>query len=156
MLSSLTVVRTLSPLAQAANAEVAWTAETPRTVDQLQQQARLVRDLLCRQSQSPTSQAIAQLVKGCQLAMQSATILTEENTKLQRAGQRRERKQAQRRQYISSGGALQVQEAQVLVAAANKVVVEGDQAQASGARTRAPPTCSKCHVQGHNRTQCRQ
>jgi hypothetical protein len=49
--------------------EAPWTAETPHTTEQLQQQARLVRDLLRRQSQSPTSLAISQLVKGCQLAM---------------------------------------------------------------------------------------
>jgi hypothetical protein len=38
VLSSLTVVRTPSPPATTAD-NVAWTAETPRTVDQLEQQA---------------------------------------------------------------------------------------------------------------------
>jgi hypothetical protein len=86
VLTSRTVVRTPSPLATTANSEVAWTAETPRTVAQLQQQARLV------QSQNPSSQAIRQLVKGCQIAMHSATILAEENTKLRAANQRQRRK----------------------------------------------------------------
>ena len=61
VLNSLTVIRTPSPPGIAAGNEGVWTAETPRTVNQLNQQARLVRDLLHRQSQSPTSQAISQL-----------------------------------------------------------------------------------------------
>jgi hypothetical protein len=56
---------------------------------------------------SPTNQAIRQLVKGCQLAMNSATILAEENRKLRTATQRQRRKQDQRRQYIARGVALQ-------------------------------------------------
>jgi len=85
VLSNLTVVRTPSP----PQTEATWTAETPRTTTQLEQQARLVCDLLRRQSQSPTSLAISQLVKGCQLAMNSATILAEENSKLQALNHRR-------------------------------------------------------------------
>ena len=106
VLTGLTVVRTPSPPVTVAEALGPWTAETPRTTAQLQQQARLVRDLLRRQSQSPTSLAISQLVKGCQLAMQSATILAEENTRLRASSQRQQRKCQQRRQYIARGGAL--------------------------------------------------
>ncbi|KAF1929830.1 transposase, partial [Didymella exigua CBS 183.55] len=155
VLTCLTVVRTPSPPGTTAADRAPWTAETPRTVDQLQQQARLVQDLLKRQSQSPTSQAISQLVKGCQLAMQSATILAQENTKLRASNQRQQRKRQRRRQYIARGGALQVEQAQLLVLQADNVVEEEVQADAAPRRQRAPPTCSKCHVQGHNRTQCR-
>ena len=42
VLSSLTVVRTPSPPGAKAGAEVAWTAETPHTTTQLEQQARLI------------------------------------------------------------------------------------------------------------------
>jgi hypothetical protein len=155
VLTCLTVVRTPSPPGTAAGEAAAWTAETPRTTTQLAQQAQLVRALLQRQSQSPTTHAIAQLVKGCQLAMNSAAILAEENSKLHVANHRQRRKCQQQRQYIARGGALQAQEGRALVAEAEIGVVEGDQTQPSQARTRAPPTCSKCHVQGHNRTQCR-
>jgi hypothetical protein len=85
VLSSLTIVRTPSP----PSIEAAWSAETPHTTQQLEKQARLVRDRLQRQSHSPTSQAIARLVKGCQLAMHSATILAEENSKLRALNHRR-------------------------------------------------------------------
>ena len=154
VLSLLIVVRTPSPPAIAADTESAWTAETPHTVDQLQKQARLVQGLLRRSSQSPTTKAVGQLVKGCQLAMTSATILAVENRKLQQAVQRRQRKQHQRRQYIASGGALQAQEGQLLAAEAERVAQEAEQPRQPG-RQRAPPTCSKCHVQGHIRTHCK-
>lgn len=154
VLTSLTVIRTPSPQGTAADSNAVWTAETPRTISQLEQQARLVRDLLRRQSQSPTSQAISQLVKGCQLAMHSATILAEENTKLRAANQRQQRKQQQRRQYITSRGVLQAREGQLLIIEAERGVQEEAQAWAAGVRQRAPPTCSKCHIQGHNRRQC--
>jgi hypothetical protein len=153
VLSSLTVVRTPSPLGTAADAEVTWTAETPHTVAQLEQQARLIHSRLDRLSQSPTSQAIRQLVKGCQLAMNSATILVEENKKLRQATQRRQRKEQQRRQYIARGGVLQVEEGQLLAAEAERVLQQVEQA-GQPSRPRAPPTCSKCHEQGHKRTQC--
>ena len=156
VLSNLTVVRTPSPPGTASGIPASWTAETPRTTCQLEQQARLVQRLLQRQSQSPTSVAIAQLVKGCQLAMNSATILAEENSKLRAANDRQRRKRQIRRQYIARGGVLEAQEGQRLVTEAQIVVQQGDQEVTPPARTRAPPTCSKCHVQGHNRTQCRQ
>ncbi|KAJ8104468.1 hypothetical protein OPT61_g10741 [Boeremia exigua] len=156
VLSNLTVVRTPSPPGTASGIPASWTAETPRTTCQLEHQARLVQGLLQRQSQSPTSVAIAQLVKGCQLAMNSATILAEENSKLRAANDRQKRKRQIRQQYIACGGVLQAQEGQRLVTEAEIVVQQADQEVTPPARTRAPPTCSKCHVQGHNRTQCRQ
>jgi hypothetical protein len=155
VLSNLTVVRTPSPPGTSVDGGALRTAETPRTTEQLQQQARLVRDLLRRQSQSPTSLAISQLVKGCQLAMQSATILAEENVKLRASSQRQRRKRQQRRQYIAQGGVLQAQEGQARVTEAERSVQESDQGGTAHTRTRAPPTCSKCHEQGHRRNQCR-
>lgn len=153
VLSSLTVVRTPSPPGTAADAEVAWTAETPHTIAQLEEQARLIQGRLNRQSQSPTTQAIRQLVKGCQLAMNSATILTAEVSKLRQASQRQQRKKQQRRQYIACGGALQVEEGQLLAAEAERVLQQVEQA-GQPSRPRAPPTCTNCHEKGHKRTQC--
>jgi hypothetical protein len=79
-----------------------------------------------------------------------------ENTKLRAASQRQQRKGDQRRHYIARGGVLQAQHGQQLATEAERVVVESDQILATGGRQRAPPTYSKCHVQGHKRTQCRQ
>jgi hypothetical protein len=82
--------------------------------------------------------------------MQSGTILAEENVKLRASSQRQRRKFQQRRQYIAQGGVLQVQKGQARVIEAERAVQEGDQRGTAYTRTRAPPTCSKCHVQGHN------
>ena len=155
VLSSLTVVRTPSPPGAKAGAEVAWTAETPHTTTQLEQQAHLIQDRLQRQSQSPTIQAIAQLVKGCQLAMNSATILAEENRKLRAANHARKQRKTRQRQYIATGGALQAEEGRRLAAEAERVHEQVEQEDRVG-RPRAPPTCSNCHEQGHRRTQCTQ
>ena len=84
--------------------------------------------------------------------MQSATILAEENKKLRAEVQRQRQKQEQPRQCIASGGALKVRQAQQLTVEAERVVIEAEQGESSQRRQRAPPTCTKCHVQGHTRT----
>ncbi|KAI1675982.1 Transposase [Pyrenophora tritici-repentis] len=101
--------------------------ETPHTVAELQQQVRYLQERLRRQPESPTSIAIRQLAKSAQLAMQSATILTEENKRLREENQRQRQKQDQQRQYIASGGALQVRQAQQLTVEAERVVIEAEQ-----------------------------
>jgi hypothetical protein len=155
VLSNLTVVRTPSPPAAGIDQPDVWTTETPRTIDQLNHQAQLVRDMLNRNSQSPTSRALAQLIKGCQMAMHAGSILAEENSRLQATSQRIRQRKDRRRQYIASGGVLQAQEGQALVAAAQIGVQESSLSGSAGARTRAPPTCTNCHIEGHTRRQCR-
>ncbi|KAB2106151.1 hypothetical protein AG0111_0g6185 [Alternaria gaisen] len=150
VLSSLTVVRTPSPPQTTTENNAATQTETPHTVAQLQQQVRYLQERLRRQSESPTSVAIHQLAKSAQLAMQSATILAEENKKLRAASQRQQQRQRQQRQYLTSGGVLQVQQAQQLAAEAEGAVIGSDQNQTSQRRQRAPPTCTRCHVEGHS------
>ncbi|USP74405.1 uncharacterized protein yc1106_01679 [Curvularia clavata] len=156
VLSSLTVVRTPSPpqttVDDNVTAQAAAQTETPHTVEQLQQQVRYLQERLRRQPESPTSIAIRQLAKSAQLAMQSAVILAEENKKLREENQRQRQKQNQPRQYIASGGVLQVQQARQLALEAERVVVEAEQSEGSQRRQRAPPTCTNCHIQGHTRT----
>jgi hypothetical protein len=156
VLSSLPAVKTPSPPSTAVGSSApTWTSETPRNTAQLEQQARLIKSLLQRTSQSPTSQAVNQLIKGCQLAINSAVLLATENEKLRQANQRKKKKQEQRRRYIAQGGVLTGQEGQDLVRIAENAEEGGVQSGAAEARQRAPPTCSNCHIQGHNRRQCR-
>ncbi|KAI1676085.1 hypothetical protein KJE20_14324, partial [Pyrenophora tritici-repentis] len=133
VLSSLTVARTPSPPQITTNnnaaAQAALQTETPHTVAELQQQVRYLQERLRRQPESPTSVAIRQLAKSAQLAMQSATILAEENKKLRIEVQRQRQKQSQPRQYIASGGVLQVQQAQQLAIEAERMVMEASQSQ---------------------------
>ncbi len=128
-----------------------WTAETPHTTDQLRLQAQLIRDLRQRDSHSPTARAIAQVVKGCQLAMQAVVILTEENNKLRAANSNQHQKKRERRQYIATGGVLTGAQGRALITEADKALKQASQPL----QKRAPPTCSKCHQQGHNRIYCR-
>jgi hypothetical protein len=153
VLSSLPAIKTPSP--PPASSAPTWTSETPHNTAQLEQQAKLIRELLQRSSQSPTSQAVNQLIKGCQLAINSAVLLATENKKLHKANQRKKKKQKQRRRYIARGGVLTGQEGQHLAQIAQNAEEVVLQSEATKARQRAPPTCSNCHIQGHNRRQCR-
>ncbi|KAM4064032.1 DDE superfamily endonuclease [Hirsutella rhossiliensis] len=84
--------------------------KTPCNVSQL---TTHVEGLLQRRPQNagtPVSQAINQLIKGCQMAMHSAALLADENRHLRSENQRRKRKREQRREYIGDGGALSVAE----------------------------------------------
>jgi hypothetical protein len=147
VLSSLTVINK-TPSPPSTSYGEPWTAETPHTTAQLEHQARLIKQLLQRNSQSPTSQAISQVVKGCQIALAETAILRKE------VNERRQHKQNTRRRYIAQGGALQVQAGQQLVEQLDNVVSEVVASEGSPARQRAPPTCTKCHIQGHTRRQC--
>jgi hypothetical protein len=101
VLTCISIVRTSSAPETIVDGGAPWAAETPHTTEQLQQQAQIVRDLLGSQFQNPISLTISQLVKGCQLAMQSATMLAEETTQLRASTQRQRKKIQRRRQHIA-------------------------------------------------------
>ena len=86
--------------------------------------------------------------------MHSATLLIKENSELRIANQHRKQKQQQRRRYIAQGEALQAQEGQRLIKTLDNVQMEETQREDTQVRQRALPTCSNCHIQGHNRRQC--
>jgi hypothetical protein len=144
----LTVTKTPSPPPPGTSHGAApqWTSETPHTVAQIEQQAQLVQNLLQCQSQSPSNQAISQLIKGCQIAMNSAVILAEENKKLCMENQQRKQKQQYCRQYIAHGGVLQAQQGQFLVKGGENGSGDGIQDQEVIVREQALPTCSGCVV----------
>jgi hypothetical protein len=58
---------------------------------------------------------VNQLVKGCQLAMNSVVLLIGENENLRTENQRQKRKRVQKRSFIAKGGILIGAEAQVLI-----------------------------------------
>jgi hypothetical protein len=111
-----------------------------------------------RESQSIVIQEIAPIIESCQFsmnaAMNAAIYLAEKGTKLCAANQRQKRTPRQKRQYLLRRRALQAPQGQALVAEAQRGAEQGGHQEGSGRPARAPPTCSKCHVQGHNRRQC--
>lgn len=85
-----------------------WTAETPKTTKDLKKQGGLVRHLLGRRTASPcpVNQAVNQVIKGCEIAMNNAVLLDHEVHHLRMANQRQKRKWETSKIYIASGGVL--------------------------------------------------
>ena len=106
-----TQLRTPTPPPLPATNQAPWVPETPHNIKELELQAKAIGDFVQRRtagSSSPTDRAIQQLVKGCQMAMHSAVLLTDENKKLRAANERQKKKRAIRRSYIATGGVLTV------------------------------------------------
>src|SRR5450432_3216673 len=84
-----------------------WAPETPHNTTELKLQLGLIRDSLKRRIlSSPTESALNQLVKGCELAMNSAVLLAEENRQLQTENARQVKKRAKKRRFIATSGTL--------------------------------------------------
>ena len=134
-----------------------WVPETPHNTTQLELQSKAIKDYIkhCTKSLlSPTNLALNQLVKGCQMAMNSAILLAEENRQLQAENERQKRKKAKKRSYIAKGGVLIVQEGLDLSRIANEGLQSGVATQEAIVRTRAPRTCSLCRSQSHTARTC--
>ncbi|KJZ68819.1 hypothetical protein HIM_11793 [Hirsutella minnesotensis 3608] len=90
-------------------------AKTPYNVNQLTTHAERLLQRRPQNTDSPVSQAINQLIKGCQMAMHSAALLADENRQLRSENQRRKQRKEQRREYIGDGGTLSVAEGTVRI-----------------------------------------
>ena len=137
--------------------------KTPHNLKQLEKQASTVKKLLKRHSNSPPSpakSAMDQLIKDCQMAMNSATILTKENHDLQAANEKLQQKRKCSNRQIAYTGGLSIQEAQGLIQhedeaqEASTAISDRSASAASQSSVRAPPRCSNCHIIGHKRLQC--
>ncbi|KAL1986329.1 hypothetical protein VTN96DRAFT_6561 [Rasamsonia emersonii] len=152
------------PGSRAGTIPTNWVPETPHNIIELQHQAATIKALLNQRMQSPPSPinvALNQLIKGCQLAMNSAVILAKENHDLQAANEKQKQKRKRSTNQISHEGGLTVQEAQDLIQSQipdQNQMAEGVAAPAAEAasapRTRAPPKCTNCRTIGHIRTRC--
>jgi len=159
-----TQLRTLTPLLLPLPAialdQGPWIPEIPHNTTQLELQSKAIKDYIKRCTKSPpspTDLALNQLVRGCQIAMNSAILLVEENRQLRAENQRQKKKRAKRRSYIATGGALTVQEGLEL----SQSNVEPASGVASGVATEepivricAPRTYSICGSQLHTARIC--
>jgi hypothetical protein len=85
---------------------------------ELERQTQALKKHLKRRSNSPptsTDRVVNQLVKGCQMAMQSAVLLADENERLRVANERQVKKRQVVRKFISKVTILTVSDAQALV-----------------------------------------
>lgn len=151
------------PGSRSSNPQASWVPGTPHNIVELERQATAIKGFLKQRTRSfpsPTNAALNQLIKGCQLAMNSAVILGKENRELRAANERQKQKRRRSNKQISHTGGLSLQEARDLIESRNQVpeapVASGVEtaAPASPPRTRAPTRCSDCRIIGHRRLQC--
>jgi 7-keto-8-aminopelargonate synthetase-like enzyme len=149
-------ISTPTPPPSRASTNSSWLA-TPHTLRQLHKQASSVKKLLNRRSQSPSQIAIQQLIKGCEMAMHSAALLTKENHDLRAANEKERQKRKQSRHQMTPNEGLSIQEARDLIQARNE---QGGGASIDSSPLpleppkRAPPRCTNCFIVGHTRTRC--
>jgi len=87
--------------------------KTPHNLKQLEKQASTIKKLLRQRTQSPRSRiksALNQLVKGCDMTMNSAIILTKENQDLRAAHEKQAQKKKRSKRQIAHTGGLSIQE----------------------------------------------
>jgi hypothetical protein len=134
-----------------------WVPETPHNSTQLELQSKAIKGFLRRRTKSPpspTDLALNQLVKGCQIAMNSAVLLAEENRQLRAENERQVKKRAKRRSYIATGGVLTVQEGLDLSQIANEGLQSKVATHEATLQMRAPRTCSLCRSLSHTARTC--
>src|SRR5450432_911027 len=155
-----TQLRTPTPLPARQPELERWAPETLYNTVELELQSKAIKDYLKRRTKSPpslTEAVLDQLVKGCEMAMNRAILLAEENRQLRAINAKQVKKRAKRRTYIAIGGVLTVQEglelSQSNVEPASGVV-SGVATDEPIVRTRAPRTCSICRSQSHTARTC--
>jgi hypothetical protein len=140
-----------------------WEPKTPSNYIQLQKQASSIKALLKQRSKSPPSPlntAINQVLKACQITMQSAALLKKEVSDLRAANQKQKRKQTISRRQIAHEGGLTAPEALELLELLEHANQGPPLPQQNGIeppiqqRTRALPKCGLCGMEGHKRTAC--
>ncbi|KAJ5903888.1 hypothetical protein N7504_006271 [Penicillium tannophilum] len=119
VLSKLNIfLRTPTPLrSRGSESSRNFTPKTPRTLKQLHQQASSLKKLLNQPStspQSPSNRVLNHLVKGFEMSIQSAIILTQENHDLRAASEKQKRKQSRSKQQIVRSEGLYADELEQL------------------------------------------
>ena len=128
---------------------------TPYNITELDAQVKALQQHRSKASntqESPTDQALHFLIKGCQIALHSATLLTEENTRLRLENQRQKRKQGVRKSYIARGGILAIEDG-IRLLKARSSRSGGAAAQQGQPKQRL---CSICRAPGHDKRNCTQ
>ena len=134
-----------------------WILETPHNTTQLELQSKAIKDYIKRRTRSPpspTNLALNQLVKSCEIAMNSVVLLAKENRQLHIENQRQKKKRAKRRSYIATSGVLTVQEGLDLLQTTNEGLQGGVATKKTTIRMCAPRTCSMCKSLLHTARTC--
>jgi hypothetical protein len=153
-------LRTPTPL---SSQESEWSPKTPSNYVQLQKQASSIKVLLKYRSKSPPSplkSAIDQVLKACQITMQSTAILEKEVSDLRAKNEKKKRKRTRSTRQIPSEEGLSVLEALELIQVEEPEIEAPTPRQPRPPpaplqpRTRALPKCGACGIEGHKRNAC--
>jgi len=131
-----------------------WCAKTPKTTQEVSQQATLIKRRLERhQSSSPTPifEALNQLSKGAEMIATSAALLQSRVTELEAANTAMHVRKSRKRKTIISEEALSVQAMQQLV---EKNEVEAQIMEEMPRPAKRTAKCSKCNSTGHTARTC--
>jgi hypothetical protein len=153
---TLTLPALHTPPTEAA-IQASWASETPRNLTELQLQAETIKGLIQRCTHSPpspTAIALHQLVKGCQMAMQSATLLANENAQLRTENNRQKRRRKATKSYVATGGVLTAAEGLQLPKVEGLMSQSREEAGPSEPKRRAPSKCSMCKSEEYNARTC--
>ena len=136
---------------------------TPHNLKHLGKQVSTIKRLLRQRTQSPPSSisdAINRLVKGCEIHMKNAILLSKEVQDLRAAHEKTLQKKKRSKRQIAHTDGLSIQEGIELLQQRNEVQRTEDTTQMETApstfqpHVREPPRCSDCNVLGHKRTHC--
>jgi transposase len=160
-------LRTPTPIPERPSSQSSiFSPKTPGTIAELLKQASSIKTLLKYRSESPptpTKRAVNQVIKGCQLAMNSAIFLAHENEQLRAANEKQKQKRRRSNRQIAHLGGLSVQEAQELTQAPEPIPEPPAPAPAPPVQAVLPasapvrrrlPTCGKCREIGHKANAC--
>jgi hypothetical protein len=90
-----------------------FTLETPKTVAQLQKQAKMMKDLIYRRLKSllsPLKLVVDQILKGHYRALYHTALLVKENTDLRAANEKKRQKRTRSTRQIAHEGGLSIEE----------------------------------------------
>ena len=137
--------------------------QTPYNLKQLGKQASTIKKLLRHHTNSPptpSKSALNQLIKGCEMAMNSAVLLAKENEDLCIAHEKQTQKKKHSNRQIAIQEGLSIEEGQSLLESRNQAeeAIPAPPAEpaleAEQHSVQAPPQCSDCHIIGHKQLQC--
>lgn len=114
---------------------------------------------MLKKPSDPLNRAINQVLKVCQITIQSAVFLEKEISELRAANKQKQKRTRPRKQVASTEG-LSVLEATALIAVPEEVIKPPTPPRPRQPspplqpRTRALPKCSLCKNEGRRRTAC--
>jgi hypothetical protein len=140
-----------------------WEPKTPSNYVQLQKQASSIKALLKQRLKSPPNplnSAINQVLKACQITMQSLALLEKEVSKLRAENEKKKRKRTRSTRQNSREEGVLVSEALDLIQVEEPAIEAPIPRQLRPPpaplqpRTRALPKCGACGIEGHKRNAC--